>query len=255
MSWTKERKSFVTFIVLLFCVVVAISLVLPVILKEPTCTDGKRNGTEAGIDCGGLCGQVCTNTIIPLEIEFQRSVEVDERTYDAVAYLVNKNNEAIPTYVSFKAILSDKNGSTIAEKEGRSIVLPGAATPLYIPNIVVEDRVPVRTRFELIETGPFYKYSNKDFLKNVQVVDQVFDNTTNTPRLTLTIANTLFSTVKDIDVYALLYDEEGTLVAVGKTYIEAIAGQGKEKAYFSWRTPFSSPKNLEFILVRDPFAR
>lgn len=255
MSWTRERKTFVTFAVGGFVLAIGTLVTLSFIIKNPTCVDGVKNGNETGVDCGGSCALVCKNSIVPLEIRWQRSVEVDEKTYDAVAYVVNKNNTAIPGYVVFKTVLSDKNGATIVEKEGRTVILPGAATPLYVPNISVGDRIPVRTRFEITETGPFYTYSNNDFLKNVQVVNQIFDNTTETPRLTLTIKNTTFDMVKDIDVYALLYDEEDTLVAVSKTYIESIGAQGQQKAYFSWRTPFSSPKRFEFILVRDPFAQ
>lgn len=255
MSWTRERKTFVTFIVIIFFTVVGVLIALPFIIKEPTCSDDTRNGTETGVDCGGSCRMMCAVDIIPLEIRWQRSVEVDEKTYDAVAYLVNKNNNAIPVKVSFKAVLSDRNGATIAEKEGEAIILPGAATPLYIPNIQVGERIPVRTRFEILETGPFYSYSNQDFLKNIQVIDHVFDNTTKTPRLTLTVKNALYDLIHDVDVYALLYDAEDTLIAISKTYIENIEPRSEQKAYMSWRNPFSSPARFEFILVRDPFAK
>jgi len=256
MSWTRERKKFITFIVGAFFVLLGIVVVLPFVIKDATCIDGVKNGSETGTDCGGDCQLMCKADIIPLEIRWQRSVKVDEKTYDAVAYLVNKNNNAIPKLVSFKVTLSDKNRATIAEKEGSTVILPGAATPLYVPNIQVEGRIPVYTRFEIIDVSPFFVYSNQDFLKNVQVIGQpLFDNTTETPRLTLTIQNTLFDRVQDVDVYALLYDTEDTLIAVSKTYIESIAGRGQEKAYFSWRSPFSSPARFEFILVRDPFSK
>lgn len=255
MSWTRERKTFITFVVVVFFLVLGTFIAIPFIIKDATCTDGVKNSTETGIDCGGSCGQVCASDIVPLEIRFERSVQVDEKTYDAVAYLVNKNNNAIPTYVSFRATISDKNGATIATKDGQTFILPGAATPLYIPNISVGERIPVRTRFEIIETGPFYSYSNQELLKNVQVVGQVFDNTTGTPRLALTVGNNDFNAVRDVDVYALLYDNEDTLIAISKTYIDVISGNSQEKAYFSWRAPFSSPARFEFIIVRNPFAQ
>lgn len=255
MSWTRERKTFITFVVISFLSIVGVLAALPFIIKNPTCNDGRKNGTETGVDCGGSCRIMCTQDIIPLEIRWQRSVEVDEKTYDTVAYVVNKNNNAIPASVFFKVIISDRNGATIAEKEGETIILPGAATPLYVPAIQVGDRIPVRTRFEIIKTGPFYTYSNQEFLKNIQVIDHVFDNTTETPRLTLTIKNALYEQVHDVDVYALLYDAEDTLIAINKTYIENIGPRSEEKAYMSWRNPFSSPARFEFILVRDPFTK
>jgi hypothetical protein len=143
----------------------------------------------------------------------------------------------------------------LLRKQGETIILPGAATPLYVPAIQVGDRIPVRTRFEIIKTGPFYTYSNQEFLKNIQVIDHVFDNTTETPRLTLTVKNALYEQVHDVDVYALLYDAEDTLIAINKTYIENIGPRSEEKAYMSWRNPFSSPARFEFILVRDPFTK
>lgn len=255
MSWTRERKTFVTFVVVAFFCVIGVLIALPFIIKDPTCSDGMKNGTETGVDCGGSCRMMCSVDIVPLEIRWQRSIEVDEKTYDAVAYLENKNNDAIPLNVSFKVVMSDRNGATIAEKEGETIILPGAATPLYVPAIQVGDRIPVRTRFEILKTGPFYKYSNQEFLKNIQVTEHVFDNTTETPRLTLTIKNALYDQVHDIDVYALLYDAEDTLIAISKTYIENIGPRSEGKAYMSWRNPFSSPARFEFILVRDPFAK
>ena len=109
MSWTRERKTFITFIVVFFFLVVGAFIALPFIVKDSTCSDGVKNGTETGVDCGGSCGQVCASDVIPLEIRFERAVEVDEKTYDAVAYLVNKNNTAIPTFVSFRVTLSDRN--------------------------------------------------------------------------------------------------------------------------------------------------
>lgn len=255
MSWTRERKAFVTFIVWFFLLVVIVITILPFVIKSPTCSDGIQNNTETGVDCGGACQRMCMQDVIPLEIRWQRSIEVDEKTYDAVGYLINKNNNAIPRTVSFKVTLSDRNRATIAEKEGQTVILPGAATPLYVPNIQVGERTPVYTRFEIVEASPFYTYSNQEFLKNIQVLQNyTFDNTTVTPRLTLTVQNSLFDNVQDIDVYALLYDAEDTLIAIGKTYIENIAGRSQEKAYFSWRNPFSSPARYEFILVRDPFS-
>ncbi len=252
MSWNSERKTFVTLVVLGAVVLFVSFFTLPFLLQAPSCNDGKQNGDEAGIDCGGSCALLCAGESIPLEILFERSVEVDATTYDAVAYVVNKNKDAVPSSLSFKVSLFDGVGSLIVQKEGKAFIQPGGGTPLYVPALQVGDRRPVRTRFEITQIGPFYKYSNQEFLKTITVRDHVFDNTNVTPRLTLTIQNSSFETVRDIDVYALLYDSEDTLIAVGKTYLESVSGNNTKNAYFSWRTPFSSPARFEFVLIKQP---
>lgn len=252
MSWTKQRKRFVTLVTLFFIFGISLLIILPIFLKAPTCFDTIKNGDETDIDCGGSCTKVCQSDIIPLQIQWERSVKVDTGVYDAVGYLVNKNNKATPTHVTFTATLSDRNGATIAKQSGSSIVLPGSATPLYVPNIKVGEAIPVRTRFEITETGTFYNSSNTEILKNLQVVDQSFDNTGSVTKLSLTLENKSFQDIKDIDVYTFLFDNEDTLIAINKTYIQRVESKSSQKAYVSWRSQITTPARFEFILVQQP---
>ena len=54
-SWSSERKSVYALIML---VIVLALIGVPsyfLFYTPPSCTDGVKNGTEQGIDCGGSC--------------------------------------------------------------------------------------------------------------------------------------------------------------------------------------------------------
>src|SRR3989344_6223684 len=63
------------------------------LLVEPTCFDEIQNGIEEGVDCGLLaCGIVCEPEIMPLNILFQKLIEVRPGDYDFVAQGNNPNS-------------------------------------------------------------------------------------------------------------------------------------------------------------------
>ena len=253
MSWTKERKTFVTFIFGVCVVGIAALFTVPLLIEYPTCTDTKRNGNETGIDCGGSCSKICKNPESTIRIAWERSVRTSESTYDAVAYIENNDNESAPRRVKYKATFFDASGSIIDTRDGESLIRAGAGTALYVPSIVTEKRIIAQTRFELTEVSSLERVTNQNTVKAVQVIEEPFDNLTGTPRLTIKVENDLFDDVNNIDVVALLYDTEDTLIAVGKTFIEKIPARGTAPAYFTWQTPFSRPARTEIQLLISPF--
>jgi len=253
MSWTKERKKFVTFIFGSCVAGVAALFIIPLLIERPTCTDKKQNGTEIGVDCGGTCSKICTNPDSTIRIVWERSVRTSESTYDAVAYVENNDNESAPRRVKYRATFFDASGSVITTREGESLIRAGAGTALYVPAIATEKRTIVQTRFELTEVSPLEKVTNQNTIKAVQVIEELFDNISGTPRLTLKVQNDLFDNVNNIDVIVLLYDSEDTLIAVGKTFIDQISARSSAPAYFTWRTPFSRPARTEIQIFISPF--
>ena len=253
MSWTKERKTFVTFIFGACIAGVAALFIIPLLIESPTCTDAKRNGTETGVDCGGTCSKICTSPNATIRIVWERSVRTSESTYDAVAYIENSDNESAPRRVKYRATFFDALGSVITTRDGESLIRAGAGTALYVPAIPVEKRVITQTRFEIIEVSPLEKVTNQNTIKAVQVTEELFDNISGTPRLTLKVQNDLFDNVNNVDVIALLYDSEDTLIAIGKTFIEQISARSSAPAYFTWRTPFSRPARTEIQILISPF--
>ncbi|MBU6431623.1 hypothetical protein KGQ29_04640, partial [Patescibacteria group bacterium] len=75
-SWSQKRKSiyFLIFAAFLFSFII-----LPayfIFYKAPTCFDGKQNGDEKGVDCGGSCVNLCRSQYLEPNIIWSRVIEV-----------------------------------------------------------------------------------------------------------------------------------------------------------------------------------
>jgi hypothetical protein len=92
----------------------------------PTCFDGKQNQNEEGLDCGGVCQKQCekvfkTQDLIVKEKAF---VEGGQGKYDVMARISNPNNELGGGEFSYDFKLEDSSGSILAERKGKSFILP-----------------------------------------------------------------------------------------------------------------------------------
>ncbi len=251
MSWSKQRKTTDTLIVLAFFVGVGTIIALPFLLRAPTCFDGKQNGTETGVDCGGGCSVVCVDTS-PLRIVWERVVEYDTGVYDLVALLENRSDDAAPRMIEYKADVFDTYNINIGTFTGTSVVRSGLNTALHIPNTRFGTTTPARVRFSVTDTDPFERVNNRDAVASVVVVRESFENITGTSRLIVQIKNNLFAGVTNVPVRALLFDEEDTLIAVGSTVVDEIKAQGEVTAYFVWRKPVSRPARTDIQILISP---
>ncbi len=92
---------------------------------DPTCTDGKKNQNEAGIDCGGVCSP-CEKTYQTqdLIVKEESFVPGGQGKYDAMIRVSNPNNQIAGSSFSYNLKLKDSNGNVLAEKSGESFILP-----------------------------------------------------------------------------------------------------------------------------------
>ena len=67
MTWGLKRQIFYVIVLLLFVTVFAFIILYPTFNKAPSCIDGKQNGNETGIDCGGSCANACLSQVSPLK--------------------------------------------------------------------------------------------------------------------------------------------------------------------------------------------
>ncbi len=93
--------------------------------QAPTCTDGKQNQTETGVDCGGTCG-ACTQDFAPhpLAVEEAVTIPYTDASVDAIATLVNSNEKAALKAVSYTFILLDQAGNELSRQSGKTSLLP-----------------------------------------------------------------------------------------------------------------------------------
>ena len=105
------------------------------ITAPPLCTDGKQNGDERGIDCGGACALFCARDAQKPIVHWARAFKVSNGIYDTVAYVENPNKEAGVKNALYTFKTYDAENILITETIGKTFLLPGEAFPIFSPAV------------------------------------------------------------------------------------------------------------------------
>ena len=247
--WQRGRKRL---ILLIFVLALLVLVLLPLyyfFYRAPTCSDGKINGDETGLDCGGSCQRLCAPDSLPLISRGDtRVLKIATSTYEAVA------------------IVENPNAGEVRNAEYTIQVYSGGVSPTKI--IKGEIYVPPNSRFAIFE-GPFILDStptrailewHEDTLSwqkskansPIEVKSSSFTRILPT-RLQVRIVNTSLNSISNIDLIALISDKEGNLFAASKTLVDKISSKGEAVALFSWQQPFpTEPASIEILIKLLP---
>src|SRR3989304_2614562 len=94
LSWRQKRKTLISSTLTILVVVFLAILIVPRLQPAPSCFDGKQNGDESGVDCGGSCALFCPNEVREPAVRFARVFPVTGNFYNALALVENQNPEA-----------------------------------------------------------------------------------------------------------------------------------------------------------------
>ena len=249
MTWALKRQFLYTAIVIAFLVVLGFLIIYPHLNQAPTCADGKQNGDETGVDCGGSCSVACTTQVNQISINWARAFEVVPGRYNAVAYLVNHNQDTAVQKINYKFEFRDKDNIYIGKREGSTYVPPSGNFAVFEPAIDLGNSVPIYTTFAFTEQPVWLQVSEdeinqlKVFVSNINL-----QNTDTSPTLSATITNNSLFQIPSVNVIAILYDASGNAVSASKTYLDVLQGQTSSTLNFTWVEPFSTKVVSEEII-------
>ena len=95
-------------------------------LKAPaTCTDGRQNQKETGIDCGGECA-ACKENVVGENLVIQEVafVPAGSGRYDVLGKIYNPNDTAGASSFQYVFELKDATGKVLVTRPGKSFILP-----------------------------------------------------------------------------------------------------------------------------------
>lgn len=248
-SWSTQRKIIYLSIVLS---VLFVFLVVPLVLvlkQNPTCFDGKKNGDEADVDCGGSCQLLCsTDRLLPI-VQWSRIFSVSTGVYSAVAYVQNPNlnTEALAKY-RFK--LYDSTGALVATRENTTFIPKNRAIAVFEPNIVTPEGVlPARVTFEFVGDLLWRKNSAVSGSNGttgsvgvtgseISVSQNILSNESVAPRVDVTIMNKTTNDLENIEVVAVVYNNLGNAIGSSRTFVDRLDHGQSKNVVFTWPTPF-----------------
>ena len=240
LSWGAKRQLFYLIIIIIMILVGVGVIVYPYFNREPTCFDGEKNGDESGLDCGGSCQKVCTAEALQLITLWSRAFEVTPGKYNVMAYIENQNRESGIREMNYEFKMYDDDNIFIGRQTGTTFITSNDRTAIFEPGIYAGNRVPARVSFTFTSPPQWVKI-NRD-QKNALAVsseDIVLSNPLTTPKLEANISNKTLNDLKNLDVYAVLYDANDNVMTASKTLIDYLPKDSKYGVVFTWPHPLA----------------
>lgn len=240
-SWSTQRKFTYLGIFFAFVFLTVIVPIFFVFHKQPSCFDGKQNGDEKDVDCGGSCQLLCKADSLPPNVIWSRAFKVKEGVYSAVAYLENRNiaSEATAAYI-FK--FYDKDNVLISSREGITFIPRNKAFAVFESDIETTDKVPYRVSFD---------FKNKIIWRNslgdepeITVINKSLKSEDTTPRVDALIENFSLDTIPRVEAVAIVYDSEENAIAASRTFVDDLPRSQSTPITFTWPAPFQTKEQI-----------
>lgn len=237
MSWASQRRAkYLSGIFLFFAIFVGIPLAIW-LYESPSCTDGRQNQGETGVDKGGPCPLLDERSLSPSSVLWSRGFSVRDGTYSVIAYIENPNGEAGVRSVAYRFSLYDERNILVAVREGNTFILPGGITPVFDGGIDTGNRLVSRTYFEFLDSPVWERMENP--AKVLVVQNKQMTNTSVSPRLTAVARNGSVADVVNVSFIAAVFDSAGNVFAASRTLVPEIAGGESAEIVFTWPEPFT----------------
>ena len=243
-------------VVVIFFSTLAFLLIYPKLNKPPTCSDGKQNGNELGVDCGGACTRACIAEVDDVSVLWSRAFRVVPGRYNVVAYLTNHNKNIATSRINYRFRFADKNNIYIGKREGSTIIPPSGNFAIFESGVDVGNSIPVYVSFEFTQ-APKWTYVEEKKIDQVKVLVSNISLTgeATRPKLSATLKNNSLFTIPRVDVVAILYDASGNSVSTSRTFVDVLGPEGRAEVTFTWPEPFDKKVvRTEILPMFDIFS-
>lgn len=251
-DWSRTRKRIILFIVFSFLAVLIGVPFFLLVYQKPTCSDGKQNSDETGVDCGGSCQRLCTPEALPLLLKGDpRLLTIAPNVFEVIALVENPNTDAEIYRAEYTIKVYDsKSAIPVKTLEGFAFIPKGRTIALFEgPFTLPIEIFPTRATLE-------WREANLDFRKTnvtepeLEVFDLTLTSASSSPRLNAKVENQSLESISNIDFVALISDSGGNIFAASKTYIDIIESGQTVDIFFAWPRPFPQQVANTQIIVR-----
>jgi len=244
-EWSVKRKRVIFSLIFLTLIVLVGMPLFFLFYQAPSCFDGKQNGDETGIDCGGSCQLICTDQTLPLISKGDpRVLETRPGVYNVVALAENPNILAEILHARYTINLFEES-SFIPVKTIESEVFVPSNGPFIVFEgpIDMGERHPIRVTLEW-HTDSFIWQRNTKTFKDIVARDAVLTREDIAPRVSAMLVNNSQDHVSNIELTVLVSGEDGNLIAASKTFVEDLPKGASSPVVFNWPAPFNIKEDI-----------
>ncbi|MEK7125127.1 MAG: FxLYD domain-containing protein [Patescibacteria group bacterium] len=108
----------------------------------PTCTDGVKNQSEDGVDCGAqACGKLCVPEPLDLKVRSVKVFNTRPQEYDILAEIENPNDIYGATGIPYTLSLVNSSNGAIATRRGTFFIVPKQTRYLVVTALKTKEGV------------------------------------------------------------------------------------------------------------------
>jgi len=255
--WAYRRKVIFLGILILLMAVAGAFIFWFFFYQAPSCSDGKQNGDETGIDCGGSCSKVCSGEAITPIVKWDPQIfQVFENTWSVVVYVENPNTNLNATYLPYTFTLYDASNNILATRTSATILPKNDTVGIFEGSIVLDgNKIPKRATFEIGGEIVWSKTGINE-KKDITVTYSPLSQLETKPRIEAVVKNNTDNEIKNIELVAVVFDGSDNAVAASRTLVDSIKKGDSTNIVFTWPRPFSlgskvCEKNSDIMLLLD----
>jgi hypothetical protein len=238
MSWGLRKRNSIISIFFLIIMIIIGYYIFDALYEPPNCFDGKQNGEEEGVDCGGFCVLLCEHQVIEPIVHWSRFFEVSPGIYNVLAYIENPNPVGGVENVSYKFGIYDKENTLLQERTGEMKIPPKSIIPVIEPTLVIGKLEAERVSFDFTEN---LVWTRMEPNKSVIVIqdEELLDKDTE-PKIVATLTNVDIVPIYDLKIIVIVYNKDDNAIASSSTILDKITGGNSAKVFFSWPNKFKN---------------
>lgn len=255
MRWATKRRLQYLGILFLFILLILFWIFYPIIFEKPTCFDGKKNGQESGVDCGGNCSLVCSDEALNPVVVWSRAFNITSSAYNLVAYIENPNKESAIKSVSYEFRVYDDKNNVIEIKTGETFLPANSSFFVFGPRF---DSKGSNIRTVVFEFTSDFVWHKKNSIINklpIYITNISFETSKHSSSLSATINNDSIYNLPEFEAMAILYDKDGNAINASKTYKDKLLERGRAELIFTWPKGFDESliSKKEVVFLVNPF--
>jgi len=250
-QWARRHQLLYGGGVLLFFLVLLLPIIFYITYTPASCFDGKLNQSETDVDKGGTCVLLDERYVQPHAVLWSRTFAVRDGFYNAVAYIENPNQNAGVLDAVYQFKFYDEKNILIAERFGRTSIIPEKVFPIFEGRIDTGNRIPARTTFGFVNDFKWERM--KDTTVGLTVINEKVSDIGTTPRVDAELYNTTVEPFTDISLVATLFDASGNAFASSRTLVQNVEPGEKKSITFTWPEPFADEiARIDIIPLAPP---
>ncbi len=245
-SWSEKRKFYYGAGVVVVLLLIFSFVFFGLFYRAPTCTDGKQDGDETGVDCGGSCPNLCQGDTVAPIVYWSKFFNVSGGVYDLAAFVENPNLTSENSQAAYEFKVFDGDNLLIGTRDGETFIPKNKKFIIFEPGFVIQNRTPKYVEFDFTSFGVWQKDSAPE--PDISVTYSPLSATTTSPRIDGVVSNNSTQDINEVELTAEVEDQNENTVAVSRTFVDNLTAGSSQNFVFTWPKPFGG--NVINIIYR-----